>query len=184
MRHGRVRQSGKSWIKPRELRSHIEGYNNAPIMPPTTGLPPLCDTPFIVCSTLRRSTDSAGLRFGRHDHIDALFNEAGLPDITLAPLPLPAAFLMLVARISWFSGRDKGCESCAAFKTRAQDATLALIDMSKDHKCVVLVGHGILNRSIAQYLLKAGYSGPKRPASKHWDCTAYSPATERIDSRN
>lgn len=182
MRHGRVNQSGKSWIKPRELRAHITGYNSAPIMPPPADLPPLCDTPFILCSMLRRSTDSAALRFGRHDHIDALFNEAGLPDIPLPPLP--ATVLMLLARISWFLGRDKGCESYAALKNRAQEAALALIKTSEDHKCVVLVGHGILNRSIAKYLLKAGYSGPKRPASKHWACTAYTPATERSDSKN
>jgi len=182
MRHGRVDQSGKAWIAAHELRSYIEDYNSAPIIPPTTGCPPLCDAPFVLCSSLRRSTDSAGLRFGRHERSDAIFNEAGLPDVPLPPLP--AAVLMLLARISWFLGRSKGCEPYAAFKTRVQDAALALIDLSKDHKCVVLVGHGMLNRSIAKYLLSAGYTGPKRPASKHWACTAYSPATERANSKN
>ena len=83
---------------------------------------------------------------------------------------------MGLARIRWLMAATRTCEPHAVFKDRAQDAAEALITMAETRECVVLVGHGLLNRYIAQHLRLNGYAGPKRPSSKHWACTPYTRA--------
>jgi broad specificity phosphatase PhoE len=56
---------------------------------------------------------------------------------------------------------------------RATSAARRLVELSRNSAPVLFVGHGLINRLIAQELLLSGWKGPKSPGHHYWDFALY-----------
>jgi hypothetical protein len=59
-------------------------------------------------------------------------------------------------------------------KIRAEEASKFLVNCTKEHHHVVLVGHGFFNMLIGKELKRMGWNGKKKSSSRHWNSTTYS----------
>jgi len=161
-----------------ELRDIKTCYDTSPIDPSAQKAPIISTDTQIICSDLRRSTDSAMRLFDRFDESTALFREAELPDLPVIPLIGPSKMILALSRFSWGLGRSKGCESFKDFRARYDRAADALIDRhSLSGAPVVLMGHAFLNHYIAKALHRQRWSGPRVPDARHWAVSQYHPPT-------
>lgn len=161
-RHGKVDFDAGKWVKASNIHEAVREYDAAPLLDelaPETAFKP----DILVCSSLKRSIDSAAQLFRQPDVIDHQFREAELPSIVHLPLTLPVKNLFIVARCIWLLGGHKDCEGIRDFKTRVHDAASTLDHLSKQHQQVAVIGHGIFNSYLARELLRLGFNGPKRP---------------------
>lgn len=176
IRHGKVLLDEQRRWRASELRDLIACYDRSSVKPPEMNPVELPEGTVIMCSDLRRSTDSAMLAFNRFDTSDPLFREAELPDLPALPFR-SANVLLALSRISWSLGRSTGCESFSQFRVRCETAASALID--RHHQTgapIILVGHGFLNHYVAKELCRRGWKGPRSPSARHWAVSVYRPA--------
>lgn len=76
---------------------------------------------------------------------------------------------LIFFRILWLFGYSQNCESFKETKLRAKKATEKLIDLSKQHKAIILVGHGIMNRLIRKELILYKWDETKKLKSNNWN---------------
>ena len=85
-----------------------------------------------------------------------LFRETGLPSFLskLGVLKLNPSIWTVILRCFWFRGRgySSGCESLSDARIRAKKASKILVEYAREHKYVVLVGHGFFNMLVAKEL--------------------------------
>lgn len=175
-RHGEVDVDLWAWKSPRDIKPWIELYNRAPILveaPPKT-IAKAVESGVIVCSTLKRSIDSARtLCPERQALVEDIFREADLP-YGHWPLPkLPLVVWGIWLRFKWFLVQGQSAESLLQAKSRARSAAERLVVLAGEHGTVFLVGHGMMNILIAEQLFALKWEGPKRPASGHWGFSVY-----------
>ncbi len=127
----------------------------------------------IVSSELPRSIQSAD-RLITHQitFSSALFNEAELPVVGWR-IKLSPKLWAVIFRIAWLLGFSKNVESYTESKKRALDAVKQLERQANEHGSVLLVGHGVYNRILANALRANGWSGPANPGRKHWSFGVY-----------
>jgi broad specificity phosphatase PhoE len=177
-RHGRPDWKHGTWIRGCELADQIRGRDNAPIDPshrPSAELQELARTSdVIVASTLRRSYESAQLLApGAPLTIDVMFREVFTPTAIRSRVRLPAKVWGAFARLRWLGGWSPGVESYPEAKLRARAAATALKRLSEKHGNVLLEAHGIMNRMIARWLQKDGWSGPRLKPRHYWSFMVY-----------
>lgn len=128
----------------------------------------------VICSTLRRSIESAEM-LGVSDKVEASseFVEANLPNFGVMSLRLPARVWLVVFRLSWFIGYSPNSESYLQVKERAKNCASQLINIAQDKESVMFVGHGILNRLISKELIRRKWRGPARSKSDYWQFSIY-----------
>jgi len=73
----------------------------------------------------------------------------------------------------WYLGYSNGCESRKDAKERSKKAVTELINRAEQHQHILLVGHGIFNRFLANDLIRQRFSGEKYPNSKYWGFSMY-----------
>ncbi len=128
----------------------------------------------IVCSDLPRSIESAkALNAGDVILSDAIFNEVGLPVAKWQTLKLSPKVWAVTFRVLWLLGYSRNTESFKEAKARAIEAVKKLIEIAHEYERVLVVGHGVFNRILANELRKSGWSGPKCPGTKHWSMGVY-----------
>jgi len=156
----------------------VDLYNIAQLNPssrPSTALKEIinqCNA--IVCSELPRSIASAKIFNSKKIVlIDRVFNEVGMPSANWQTLKLSPKLWAVFFRMLWLIGYSKYSESFKSAKYRAEIAVNQLIDLSKIHDEVIIVGHGIFNRLLVKELLKKGWNGPKKPSSQYWGSSIY-----------
>lgn len=193
LRHGEPDMT--AWSRRKRLSAEefwlwVDAYNWAPLVEaveveksasdkgaatgPDTALKELASSAdFLVCSSLRRSIDSAELLQRQPDIMDPLFREAELPAITWRWLKLSANAWLLLSRLLWFLGASKHVESFALMRRRASLAAAQLIAYGAEHQQIVVVGHGLFNRFLAKALIAGGMRGPKKTASHYWQYSLY-----------
>lgn len=187
LRHGKPRTSSAAKLTGSSFKQWIDAYNSAPIAAKSTV--PLKSkaivesSHLIVCSTLRRSKESAQLlRSDFTPKSDSMFCEAELPYFNLLKLKLPPTAWLVIFRLAWFLGYSPNAEPKYILKKRAKKCTQRLIELSTEQETtpettkettIAFIGHGILNRFIAKELRKQGWYGPKSPASKYWQYSEY-----------
>ena len=121
----------------------------------------------IVCSKLPRSIESANeLNSAKVVLSDSIFNEAGLPSANWYGLKLSPKSWAVFFRVLWLLGYSRNSESIKEAKKRAVKAVKILSELANEHAKVLLVGHGVYNRILANELRKTGWAGPKNPGSK------------------
>lgn len=130
----------------------------------------------LVCSDTRRAIESVRLLdHTREPLTDPVFREAGLPLHVPVALHLSFDAWIVIGRIAWFLGWSAGAESLAAARRRAAKAVRRLTQLAKQHRSVLLVGHGVFNTLIAVELRRHGWRGPLwSPGAAHWTYACYS----------
>jgi hypothetical protein len=53
------------------------------------------------------------------------------------------------------------------------DAALRLIELAKSHESVLFIGHGLLNRYVAEFLRANAWHGPTNPGKHYWSFGVY-----------
>lgn len=175
MRHGKPILPESSWLAPFEMDRWIAHYNRSEVEPagmPATSMKAASSVSLIVSSTAPRALSSVHA-LGHEDFVaDALFCEAQLP-FALWRFPyLPAHVWIAFFRLLWFFGYSRGADSVHVTKARAKLAARQLISLARTGP-VLLVGHGIMNRLIANELLALGWVNRTRHESKYWSTSVY-----------
>jgi len=178
MRHGEPTSRYSAWIAGHEfggwLRSLDQsGIKEAMLIPDevrqlasTIGL--------VISSDLLRATQSAA-RLARKTVIEPDLREARLIESFRTSLRAPAALWLAVARLAWWLDVTSSEEPIAAARARAQRVTENVISLAREHRSVLVVGHGVFNSLIARRLRALGWSGPLVPPSRYWSVATYRP---------
>lgn len=177
VRHGKPVLPSLKNITASDFTHWITEYNQAGLCASSTPshalLKQVADSKLVISSTLKRSIESAQALQASHHLSDPLFNEADLPVSNGAFLKLSPKYWAIYFRIAWLFGYSTNIESYRDTKARAFHAVNRLVELAHIHKKVLLVGHGVYNQMLANELRKHGWSGPKRPAAKHWSYAIY-----------
>ncbi len=178
LRHGQPDLPPLDRVTAANFAHWVDTYNSAGLSgnskPPDNiiSISSNCNT--IVCSELKRSIDSAIALKGPVIHLtDRLFNEAELPVANWKYFKLSPKLWSVFFRICWILGYSGNGESLKQARMRAQRSAEILEKLSVTNNCVLLVGHGVYNRLIADELRKSGWKGPRHPDSRHWAYTVY-----------
>jgi broad specificity phosphatase PhoE len=182
-RHGRPEVAQSKWIAPRRLGHWITKFNDGGIrggqIPQTTSRA-ATHCKVIVASPLRRSYESAQLLASSQLVMtEDLIREADMPHPSWWFPVLPIAVWLVIFRIAWYFGYSRNAESRSDASMRAKVAADRLVDLSRQHDSIFVVGHGIMTALIARRLLQTGWSGPRRPANAYWGYCVYRSPTSR-----
>ncbi|WOE68853.1 phosphoglycerate mutase family protein [Hydrogenimonas thermophila] len=173
LRHGEVDIKDYKNIPADQFGKWIIDYNHSDIKSEfsskneTKNL--LNKTDILICSNLKRSIQSAKIFNKTPFEINDVFNEAELPYSNWHLLKLNPKVWLIFFRILWLLGYSKNCESYKEAKIRAKKATKRLIELSKQNKPVILIGHGIINRLIRKELILQKWNETKKAKNKNWD---------------
>lgn len=173
MRHGKPVLAQTVWIAPVEMKRWIKDYNLAEVATdsvPVARLEIAHSAAYIVTSTAPRALSSVQALGHAPSVVDALFCEAQLPYALWHFPRLPPLAWAAFFRVLWFLGYAQGCDSIQATRIRAKAATLKLVTLA-EQGTVLLMGHGIMNRLIAQELVALGWAGTTK--SKYWSTSIY-----------
>jgi len=128
----------------------------------------------IVCSALPRSIESARVLGINDIHLtDPVFNEFTLPHANWHFPRLTLFSWFYLYRLLWMLGYSNNSESVTTARARAKHGTDKLIQLTRHHGSVALIGHGLLNYFIARNLLANGWQGPPKPGQQYWDYAIY-----------
>jgi broad specificity phosphatase PhoE len=165
VRHGRPAADFRTRIPGSAFGAWLRSYDEAPL--DVTSVPPadlrarVATVGCIASSPLRRSRESAALLApGRPGVCDALFAEAGVPSTIGLSLALRPRYWTLLLRVAWLCGWSDGAESVHEARRRAQRAAERLAELAREHRSVMLIGHGAINRMISRVLGRTGWRGP------------------------
>jgi len=178
LRHGRPIIPSLEWLNSISFKQWVHEYNASGLDPSSTpeskAFKDTLEYQAIVCSKLPRSIESAHI-LGKERIVltHEVFNEAGLPIADWHILKLSPKIWAVFFRVLWLFGYSNNSESFNEAKIRAKDAVKKLIDIADKYESVLLVGHGVYNRILANELRYLGWSGPKNPGSKYWDTGTY-----------
>ena len=185
IRHGRSKCTEKKRVKSSDFMEWAARYDGEGVFEevqyPSDTLDQISTAGVVFSSHLSRSVESANLLNAEGTVSDPLFREAELPqfNIDFLKVKMNPGLWAVSLRVMWLLGYSKGCESYRSTKRRALQAADKLIESTESHQTVVLVGHGFFNRMIARELRRKGWSGRRRPGTKHWKCTSYSLIKQR-----
>ncbi|MCM3600832.1 phosphoglycerate mutase family protein [Robertmurraya korlensis] len=180
IRHGRSKWVQNDWITSKQFENWVTRYNDHGVYAeetyPVETQKKLETANMVYTSDLYRSRESAKLLISTVDIVsDSLFREVELPTLSgiFSKVRLQPRGWTVLMRCLWVAGFSSGCESFSDAKSRAKLAAEKLVRSAGKSQSVVLVGHGFFNILIAKELLQMGWTGVKRPASKHWQITTY-----------
>lgn len=175
MRHGKPLLPKTRWLAPFEMEQWIELYNRSEVA--TVGIPSESVEAAAAASVIMASSASRALSSVRalgHQAavVDAIFVEAELP-FSLWRFPyFPARVWAVFFRLLWLFGYSRGADSIRSTKIRARAAAQLLIAAARSGP-VLLVGHGYMNRLIAQELMRLGWVGLSRHKNGYWSISVY-----------
>lgn len=179
LRHGKPNIAPPEKIHAHELQQWVDAYNAAGLAagqaPSTESLHIAQTCRAVVCSDLPRSLESARA-LGLEDiaAIDPVFREMALPYSRFPALKLAPKYWVILFRILWFLGYASNGESLREAKLRVALGATRLQEIAARQGTVLLVGHGMANRFLAQALLAKGWKGPRDPGRDYWSFGVYS----------
>jgi len=178
LRHGKPTIPSLAKLSAYSFRQWVKLYNSAGLShsskPTNEAIIHAEDCNAIVCSALPRSIESAkALKIKDITLSSPQFNEAGLPIASWQRLKLPPKFWAVFFRVLWLFGYSNSSESYKEAKARASESAAKLSELAEEYKYVLFVGHGVYNRLLSKQLIAAGWSGSKKPSSKHWGFSVY-----------
>lgn len=180
LRHGKPAFELKGNAKAKDLGAIARSYDLSGIVdtPPRETVEAVRGGQLVVCSHLTRSIESAkALGFSVVHVEDALFCETAIPHFGRGSVPLPVAVWLMALRMLWLFGFSRNDESLADTRKRARQAAERLVRLAEEHRNILLVGHGLMNRFIAQELKKSGWRGPSAPGKGYWGYGIYERAS-------
>lgn len=175
MRHGKPVLTHTGLVAPVEMRAWIEHYNHSVVVAnevPQSSIHLAGSATTIVSSTAPRALSSLNALGLAPVVTDSIFSEAELPYASLRFPRLLPTFWAAYFRILWFYGYSRNSESFHAAKNRAKAAAYKLVALAEQGS-VLLMGHGIMNRLIANELGALGWVGPSKQNSQYWAGNVY-----------
>jgi len=177
LRHGEVDFKNHKSISAYEFKEWIAKYNSSDIkckFPAKDKIKTLFEqADILVCSNLKRSIQSVEIFEKIPYEIDAVFNEAQIPYTNWNLLKLNPKIWLVFFRVLWLFRYSKNSESFQEAKNRAKKATQRLVELSKQNKTVVLIGHGVINKLIQKELLLQKWKETKKIKRDNWDYGIY-----------
>jgi broad specificity phosphatase PhoE len=175
-RHGRPLMKDVSPIAGAALGAWVRRYDNCGVdrsLPPPEQLRQLATAAGrILSSNLPRSIESAAwLSSGAE--IEPGLQEAGLPDCISIPIRLRPAICVVLARLSWWMNWSTSAETIGDARARAGRAAERLCELAQAHSPVLVVGHGMFNRFVADCLRERGWRGPRMLPSAYWSTARF-----------
>lgn len=184
LRHGEVDIRNHENITSNQFEKWIIEYNHSDIKSEFSSKDEIENlfnkTDVLMCSSLKRSIQSVEIFDKVPFEIDDIFNEAELPFLNWKLLKLSSKLWLVFFRVLWFFGYSQNCESYKNTKLRAKKATQKLIELSKDNKTVLLVGHGIMNKLIQKELISQKWDEIKKSKNKNWDYEVFEIKIQQI----
>ncbi len=178
IRHGKpdIDTSGK--VSSSCFGTWVEQYDKAGIHPESKPSQDLIsrinESPYVVCSNLLRSIESAKFLGIIDPHlISPQFRECEMPYAKWSFPKFSKGTWSVLFRLLQFFGYSSNSESYNEIKIRAFQCAEHLQELCKTHKSVTFVGHGAINYCIHKQLIALGWLGPKRATRKNWDCAIY-----------
>jgi broad specificity phosphatase PhoE len=176
LRHGQPDFDWQKKVRGSDFRKIERAYDAADIIdaPPESSRRLVCSHRVVVSSTLPRSIQSAHALGACTIHLSSpIFREINVPFFDHTSIKLPLRLWVPILRTLWLLGYSNNTESLPRARARAQAAANQLITLAREHKSVLLVGHGVLNHYIAKELLAAHWIGPGNPGRKYWAFGTY-----------
>jgi broad specificity phosphatase PhoE len=178
MRHGEPTSRYSAWIAGHEfgewVRSFDQGGIKEAMLIPDEVRQLASTIGLVISSDLLRATQSAA-RLARKTVIDPDLREARLVESFRTSLRAPASLWLAAARLAWWLDVTSSQEPITAARARAQRVTDNVISLAREHRSVLVVGHGVFNSLIAHRLRALGWSGPLVPPSHYWSVATYRP---------
>jgi len=173
VRHAKVLLTKAKAIHASEMAAFIRAYDTADIdktEPESAALEVMVrEGAVLACSALKRSVESLGVLGRTPDEVDAVFNEAEVPELHIRWLKLSPKVWLILGRFLSFSGVGLYGKSMQKSRTRAEKAAEKLMALAEEHDSVLLVGHGGMNWLISKVLQRKGWKEEKKPGVKNWD---------------
>ncbi|QEY14710.1 phosphoglycerate mutase family protein [Cellvibrio sp. KY-GH-1] len=174
MRHGKPSLPAQNSVTSEEFKNWIEAYNSAELCknltPELKSLEIAKSSSVVICSSLKRSLNSASvLGVNEISSIEYHLREMEMPWGKITNIKLKPEYWAVIFRILWFLGYSKNSESFKEAKLRAAHAALLLESYAKENGSVLFIGHGMLNRFIAKYLVAKGWKITKKVGSNYWE---------------
>jgi broad specificity phosphatase PhoE len=176
IRHGKPEYELKGTAKAKEISRVVKSYDLSGIKDKPTHhiIENLSNSTIVVCSDLKRSIESAkALGFSNIHYSESLYREVAIPHFKSGEFSMKLYNWGVFLRLLSIFGFSRNGESLAMARRRASHAASALVDIAKDKKSVLFVGHGFINYFIAKELLKKKWQGPARPSNGYWDYATY-----------
>ncbi len=172
MRHGKPDVQYYSLLTAKDFKTWIYDYDHVSLCENSYPSPEIIslanNSRVIVCSNLKRSTESAKKLGVQVHRSEPIFREMQIPYISVPIIRLPAKIWSNIFRALWFCGFSKNTESLSKADTRAEHAASELEKIAAENDSVLFVGHRFLNIFIARHLISKGWSGPKNPSPEFW----------------
>lgn len=148
--------------------------------PPRALLAELDGVTRLVTSELRRAVQS-GERLGlAHPPVVCRdLSETALPLLTLPWVRMSADAWVALARLSQRFGYTAGTESIGAARRRARRAATDLAQQAQAVGRIAVVGHGTLNRFVAEALVRSGWTLRSREGREFWRWQLFEAPTGR-----
>jgi len=177
IRHAKVDIDNSQKIDAHSLPKWVEEYDTAPIHTeslPTQEIIVLVQSADVVlASTLSRASDSAKVLGVEVHEKNELFNEADIPKVNIPYVKLKPKSWLVILRLMLLLGLGKKDTSLKASKAQAKEAAKRLVELSKEHEHIVLVGHGGMNWLIGKVLVKVGWKLEGKGSHENWGVTVF-----------
>lgn len=173
IRHGEPALKKKGWRSRKKAKQFIIDYDSSGVYTPLPHIPVKLnegDISVVHTSSMRRSRHTAQLIFGEQMEYrpDTLFREFERKILWFPGIPLPTKFWTGGSRVLWFLGlNDRNIENQKKARIRARLAAEKLVDLANKESRVVLVAHGLLNKSVKKNLKKMGWRVVRKGGSKY-----------------
>jgi len=177
IRHAKVLIENTSKISASQMQTWVDSYNVSPIdtsLPEDEVVTLIKNAEMVLASGLSRTRDSLNLIDITPTLTHHLFDEAALPVARGEFLKLRPKSWLMVLRVMMLLGIGKNNHTFKDSKQRAKDASDYLIELSKEHDNVVLMGHGGMNWLMGKELISSGWECVgKSGGTKNWGYSVY-----------
>jgi len=167
IRHGKVDVNPNDKIHSKDLEQWVKAYDVAKLdvnsKPNEEVHKVVNNADFLLTSILPRTSESASHFEKKIDEKNALFNELPLPAINIPYFEFKAKTWLIILRLVLFFGRND--------KEYVAKALVPLLEHSKEHDIVALIGHGGLNYYIHKALLEDGWTLDGKASIDNWGMT-------------
>ena len=175
IRHAKVDLESSKKMDAASLKNWVNAYDKADIdaksLPAQKTKESVTNADVFVTSSLSRTIDSAKVLGVDIYESNAVFNELKIPDITIPFFTFKPKRWLVIVRVLSLLGFGKSNTSLKASKLQAKEGSKRLLELSKEHDIVVLLGHGGMNWLLRKALLKEGWTLEADPCSKNWGVT-------------
>ena len=175
VRHGKPNLKKSGRINAAGMREWVSAYDASRIsgVPASAAKVACQNSHLVVSSPLPRAVSSLHSLGVKPDFILNELSEAPLPIFNVPAIKLPPSLWLVLFRLLWLAGASSKSESCADARLRAKSVADRLTVLAHEHKQVLSMGHGIMNKLISKELERAGWKKVTDGESGYWGTVRY-----------